>query len=777
MTETPLFPSLDIEDKLGKAESSNKPLTQKKKETESNSMTDQLDHQRKREEIKLMEALLNYKNMLKIRETSLDGNLSPKQRQVADKGEGSRPPLYTPYKAKTESEIHKKKDINFPTKNTDILPIMSAVTIALAPFGKLYETINETLKDHTSITAACNSKLTHLEGYIIALEAWKASTNDQSSMTDNPEVFHFKHKSVNVSTQTNLTEIKRKDKLENKTVDVHSTSSANTSVTSPKRALNSHAKPGDTEKKCKNQTDVVQLRTQTEVSSKKLQSHKAQINQLLVKEKTTKALYAQKKHSTESFSNKLITKWITVNDQKPKSMEIEPSQNTAEEEQWGAIQNNLLDLSNLSVYSIETSESDIPRPFTKKRKVSFLDDKPQQYESKEPHCQIEKKKTLTKKKDKTNDSSNRSCHITPERTTLFRLGNSKINKTESKHGDLEESYRRKHKEKHNVGTFEETANNESRHRQKSRISQSNSEKNANASTDRKMNYRREENRRRYNSGESSGLNRRLPASLTHQNHTRTSKIFTQKSHSSRTLKLERSDKTGEKIILNRRAIVKLLEKISRGDQIRSADIKIVEFAQKARTDSIFLHITSLTVKKLLLQAAGELSKRGYLLRETTVEERGQRSAHPHAFKSECTYETNGKERWKPALITPEITDTNRTKRKSYRLSEKNERKNEEKKNAEREIRRQHSPDSRRDKGRLKSSDNSTITGRWKKQEESSVRKSNRQPRGPPSRSGRRESETRIDREEPTTLKYDDMVKKDLKKWAWIPSVLTRYVKK
>ncbi|XP_069460988.1 micronuclear linker histone polyprotein-like [Ambystoma mexicanum] len=471
-----------------------------------------------------------------------------------------------------------------------------------------------------------------------------------------------------------------------------------------------------------------------------------------------------------------MTKWITVNDQKPKPTENESYQIIEEEEQRGATEDNSLDLSNLNVYSIETSESDIPRPSTKKRKVSFLDDNLLQHESKDSHHQIQKK-TPTKKKDKTDDPSNRSCQITPERKPLFRLGNSKSNKTESKHGGTEDSYLRKYKEKRNVGRFEETSNNESRHRQKSPTSQSDTDKNANAPTHRTMSHRRDENRRRHKSRDSSGSNRRLSVLPTQQNSTRTSKIFTQKSHSSRTLKLERCDKTGEKIILNRRATMKLLEKIHRGDQIRSADIKIVEFAQKARTDSIFLHITSQTVKKLLLRAAGELSKRGYLLRETTSEERGHRSAHPHASKLECNYETNGKERRKSAQSTSKVTDTFRTKRKSYRTPEKNERKNEDKRNTARETTRQYSPDTRRDKGRVKSIDNSTTMGRWKTQEESSVSKSNRLPRGPSSRSGRRETETRNDREKPPTLKHVDKVEKDPKKWAWILAVLTRYVKK
>ncbi|XP_069468185.1 nucleolar and coiled-body phosphoprotein 1-like [Ambystoma mexicanum] len=51
-----------------------------------------------------------------------------------------------------------------------LLSIMSAVTIAMNPFTKLYEGINENLKENTAMQATMLSKLTFLEGYITALD-------------------------------------------------------------------------------------------------------------------------------------------------------------------------------------------------------------------------------------------------------------------------------------------------------------------------------------------------------------------------------------------------------------------------------------------------------------------------------------------------------------------------------------------------------------------------------------------------------------------------------
>ncbi|XP_069495629.1 peptidyl-prolyl cis-trans isomerase G-like [Ambystoma mexicanum] len=55
-------------------------------------------------------------------------------------------------------------------KKNELLSIMSAITIALNPFCKLYKAINDTVKDQQVTQALILTKVLHLEGYITAKE-------------------------------------------------------------------------------------------------------------------------------------------------------------------------------------------------------------------------------------------------------------------------------------------------------------------------------------------------------------------------------------------------------------------------------------------------------------------------------------------------------------------------------------------------------------------------------------------------------------------------------
>ncbi|XP_069494411.1 DNA ligase 1-like [Ambystoma mexicanum] len=68
------------------------------------------------------------------------------------------------------SELGTPTQKESPSKKPDLLTIMSAITIALAPYCKLYETIKEGIQDNTSILASMSTKITHIEGYITAVE-------------------------------------------------------------------------------------------------------------------------------------------------------------------------------------------------------------------------------------------------------------------------------------------------------------------------------------------------------------------------------------------------------------------------------------------------------------------------------------------------------------------------------------------------------------------------------------------------------------------------------
>ncbi|XP_069460597.1 DNA ligase 1-like [Ambystoma mexicanum] len=98
--------------------------------------------------------------------------------------------------------------------------------------------------------------------------------------------------------------------------------------------------------------------------------------QTLAKEnKSLKPQHIQRKLKNTVNTNELMTKWITVVDKKSSNKENGPQQKSDKRESYDVFEESTIDLSNISVYSKENSDSEIPSPTAKKRKVSFADDK------------------------------------------------------------------------------------------------------------------------------------------------------------------------------------------------------------------------------------------------------------------------------------------------------------------------------------------------------------------------------------------------------------------
>ncbi|XP_069482573.1 golgin subfamily A member 6-like protein 6 [Ambystoma mexicanum] len=74
----------------------------------------------------------------------------------------------------SEKPISMQKET--PNKKTDLMTIMSAIRIALAPYCKLYEAIKEGIHDNTSILASMSAKITHIENCMTSIES---KTTDQ----------------------------------------------------------------------------------------------------------------------------------------------------------------------------------------------------------------------------------------------------------------------------------------------------------------------------------------------------------------------------------------------------------------------------------------------------------------------------------------------------------------------------------------------------------------------------------------------------------------------
>ncbi|XP_069486253.1 nuclear speckle splicing regulatory protein 1-like [Ambystoma mexicanum] len=490
---------------------------------------------------------------------------------------------------------------------------------------------------------------------------------------------------------------------------------------------------------------------------------------------------AEDKQCMEKNVNLCMSKWIAGTDQKTKIAESELKE-TNTKSTHKHVEESSLDLADLSTYSIENSESEIPRPSGKKRKVSFVEDTAPRTDPRVTNKPTQSKAS-GKEKHKTDDLRYRRSRITPERKTLFRLANTNINKTKYE-SDKDRPTQTK-KEKHEDERADNTPNSGTRHKQYSQHNQNARQNKTETSAHRKSAETPENRFERREKTSSSDrhserktrINRRRLDYSIQLNPTRSSTIFTHKSNSSRTLKLEKRDKNGEKILLNRKATMRLLQKVHIGDQIKSVDLNIVEFAHKARTDSIFLHITSYTVKKLLLSVAGDLVKRGYTLRETTAEERGHRRDDLHNARVKRRYETNEKETRKTSQITPITERRSRTKRKFNLTLEKDERKESEDRRKSRETLDQSGSKKKNDKERAKTRENSLSQDIWTKNDKKSQRPSPRKPKGPLLTQITREQEKRTTYGNVSTQMQTKKTEKNLNKWAWIPSALTRYVRK
>ncbi|XP_069481523.1 DNA ligase 1-like [Ambystoma mexicanum] len=511
------------------------------------------------------------------------------------------------------------------------------------------------------------------------------------------------------------------------------------------------------------------------------QSQKQKISKISSSQKdklSTTGSKVQEKQNTEKNANLSISKWIAGISQKTKNVESELQEinMNANHKRVEESPSNLLDL---STYSIENSESEIPRPIKKKRKVSFMEDTLPITEQRVNHKQIQPK-APEKEINKTDDLSYRRSRITPERKTLFRVANTKINKIE--HEKVRDGPAQNTKEKHVREWAGYTPNSGTRHKQHFQYNKNARQYKPETSPYRKRtktpenrNKRREKTSSSERHSERNKRSNRRPSDhLTQSNSTRTSTIFTHKSNSSRTLKLEKSDKKGEKLLLNRRATMRLLQKVQKGDQIKSVDLNIVEFAHKTRTDSIFLHITSHTVKKLLLSVAGDLAKRGYTLRETTAEERGHRREDEYDTKEKCKHGTNAKETWKTTPVTERRT---RTKRKHNYTPEREEQKEEHERRKPRETLDQSDLRKKKDKERDKIKENSSAQDNRIQNDKKSQRLPPKYPKGPFLTQSGREKDKRITCRNTSTQIQTQEIEKNTNKWAWISTALTKYVRK
>ncbi|XP_069502447.1 uncharacterized protein DDB_G0284459-like [Ambystoma mexicanum] len=271
----------------------------------------------------------------------------------------------------------------------------------------------------------------------------------------------------------------------------------------PGTTKTSKANLSETKKNSKCETEEKQSIWNNNENNHQLQRKKITKNSSILKEQPSlRELTVQNKQRTERNANLFMTKWITGIDQKTKASESDSQEiNTIKAVHKGA-KDSSLNLSDLSTYSIENSESEIPRPSGKKRKVSFAESNSPKTDLRDKHYQNQTN-ISEKEKGKVDDLSYRRSRITPERKTLFRLANIRINKTESKYEGNKDRHPQSAKETPEVERLENTPNSEIRHRQNHQYSQrarqnksetTSYRKNLDSSAHRKNNQRLEKNR-------------------------------------------------------------------------------------------------------------------------------------------------------------------------------------------------------------------------------------------------------------------------------------------
>ncbi|XP_069502716.1 MAM and LDL-receptor class A domain-containing protein 1 [Ambystoma mexicanum] len=82
--------------------------------------------------------------------------------------------ITTPSRDKGRTMGQESQPEKSPEKKVDMVTLMAVVAVAMAPFTKLYEAMNDSLKDNSSLLATMHAKFAYLEGYVTAVESEKA---------------------------------------------------------------------------------------------------------------------------------------------------------------------------------------------------------------------------------------------------------------------------------------------------------------------------------------------------------------------------------------------------------------------------------------------------------------------------------------------------------------------------------------------------------------------------------------------------------------------------
>ncbi|XP_069486374.1 micronuclear linker histone polyprotein-like [Ambystoma mexicanum] len=448
---------------------------------------------------------------------------------------------------------------------------MSAVSIALAPFTKLYESISENLKDHTTMQAMMYTKLIFLEGYITALDQ-RLKTNTRSSKEQSKEEIPYDQERTSISTQTQSLPI--------------SPSTVMPVASEPLTSTKNGARIYD-------QSEVIHISEETpprlnrnqSQSNEKESSLRSNGNQTQLNEK-------DQVYPIFCAQNGTLTEKMDKSDSRPTLQK--PKKNQIKKGRPSTLQGSTL----VFQFPNDTGTKQSPKTVE-----DFLAD--DQLMNISEHLERDPTSSMPTRKEQVEEKappSPPSCQLKspPFRTMEERRNTlhqpSKTNQTNAGHRKVSFSSRTESPSS-NQGTPKSEPRHKSRewgrHSSREDLRRALSKKNS------KEHLIREKEPLRT-------VHHKSKTELDHDRSNSTKKIAW-------SLKIEQRSENRDEIILNRRGVLTLFGSIPALRQIKSEDLKLVDPYHSNRRANTYLYIASKKIQSRIIEEAEELSKFGYMV--------------------------------------------------------------------------------------------------------------------------------------------------------------------
>ncbi|XP_069486272.1 histone-lysine N-methyltransferase, H3 lysine-79 specific-like [Ambystoma mexicanum] len=498
---------------------------------------------------------------------------------------------------------------------------MSSVNIALSPFMKLYEAIADSLKDHTSIQAMMYSKVIFLEAYIMALEARGKNNQEvnQDSLATSKQT-RGKDEVQAVATKT----------IETQTITMIDLTASKSLIEKASKVGETNIRSGQFESTSNSNTPEITI----EVSGEKIQGRK-----IVQKKRGTKILSPKLvKPGTESVEAIFQVFKRPVNHKDKVRPEESLNTNTEPRKKQESLETNNTsplkmthdflvneELMNLSQYVSEDSTSEMsPKKISKTLYLQSASktnkaDNDIEVNSQQTEQRLKQKMVKTSSRDK----NEIEVIETPRQKILKQMMETKKERERPRSRTPEQRSSRTLKkvdyqlrvraETREGERSNRTQRNDFQYRQDEQERKSKSSR-GHTPMSRDMKYKHDKRGKNEKiSATSLGGNGELSAQ-----HRTTTKWPNQKlrkwDQAKWQIKLTQVEENEDKVILNRKSVLKLFNYIRNLKHIKSEDLLVVEPSHRHTKARTYLHIASTKLKNILLENKRELENMGYDLK-------------------------------------------------------------------------------------------------------------------------------------------------------------------